>query len=144
MNRTGLFQRSQMAFVDEFVVQNLQTLCLVRNYNLSKIQLGCNPSPSPYSREIFCEGPRRATQHTVLTEFLQYLHVCRLAVIQQANRYLDDFRQYSTCRYVWGFMSCTRKYDSLVPKSKRSYLGYITLLQLSVHQSHSVPDYPKR
>ena len=65
-----LFQGSEMAFVGEFVVQSLRILCPVRNYNLSEIQLGCKPSPSPYSGKIFREGPRGATQCSVLTEFL--------------------------------------------------------------------------
>ena len=65
-----LFQGSEMAFDDEFAVQSLRILCLVRNYNLSQIQLGCKPSPSSYPREVLREGPRRATQRSVLTEFL--------------------------------------------------------------------------
>jgi hypothetical protein len=105
-----MFQGPEMAFVDKRIVQCLRILCLVRNYNHSNIQPGYKPSPSAYSREIFREGPGRATRRSVLTKIppsrkpsedvllyrevsLLPLHVCRLAVIRQVSRYLlDDFR----------------------------------------------------
>ncbi|KAH8667633.1 hypothetical protein BGZ60DRAFT_431851 [Tricladium varicosporioides] len=60
---------SGLALVDESVARSIRVFCLVHNYNPSKIQLGWDPSPSPYSCEIFRESAQRATQRSLFIKF---------------------------------------------------------------------------